>query len=179
MKDNSLRQFLKTENEQIARLHDIVARTIEEKEMLTKRLEDEARSEKLSFADRLSDRVAAFGGSWRFIILFGVILLGWVLVNAVLPGSRAFDPYPFIFLNLLLSCIAALQAPVIMMAQNRQEIRDRARAENDYLVNLKSEIEIRRLHDKFDLLMAEQMKTLFEMQEKQLVALEKLQRKLG
>jgi uncharacterized membrane protein len=106
-----------------------------------------------TFGERVADRVAAFGGSWRFIISFGIVLLGWILINSVwLIRTPPFDPYPFILLNLVLSCLAALQAPVIMMSQNRQEAKDRQRAQNDYLINLKAELEIRSLHQKLDAL---------------------------
>src|SRR5256714_6945080 len=98
---------------------------------------------KLTFGERLSDRIASFGGSWRFIILFGAVLLLWIVANAMFLMNRGFDPYPFILLNLILSCLAAIQAPIIMMSQNRAESRDRLRAENDYKINLKAELEIR------------------------------------
>ncbi len=103
-----------------------------------------------TFGERLADKVAAFGGSWRFILIFCGILLLWVLLNTILILTEVFDPYPFIFLNLVLSCISAFQAPVILMSQNRREANDRKRAKNDYIINLKAEIEIRELHDKID-----------------------------
>jgi uncharacterized membrane protein len=103
-----------------------------------------------SFGERMSDRVAAFGGSWTFIIGFVVTLVAWMLLNVTGLVFRAFDPYPFIFLNLILSCVAALQAPIILMSQRRQDEKDRIRAESDYRVNLKSELEIRALHEKID-----------------------------
>jgi uncharacterized membrane protein len=106
--------------------------------------------EQLSFGERLSDRISAFGGSWPFIILFGSVLVVWIVLNTVLLAHRAFDPYPFILLNLVLSMLAAIQAPVIMMSQNRQASKDRLAASHDYEVNLKSELEIMRVHDKLD-----------------------------
>jgi uncharacterized membrane protein len=121
-----------------------------------------------SVGERLSDRLASFGGSWTFIILFGVVLVAWITVNAVLLGQAQFDPYPFILLNLVLSCLAAIQAPVILMSQNRQEVKDRLRAENDYRVNLKAELEIRHLHEKIDHLINRQWERLAEIQEIQL-----------
>ena len=120
---------------------------------------------------KLADGVAAFGGSWRFIITFILLMCVWIGINLFLL-TKPFDPYPFILLNLLLSTIAALQAPVIMMSQNRKESKDRQRAINDYLVNLKAEIELRNLHEKINLLMQEQMKTLFEVQKAQLEMIE-------
>jgi uncharacterized membrane protein len=108
-----------------------------------------------SFGDRLADRVAAVGGSWGFIIAFGVILFGWMLLNSDILAhwNRAFDPYPYIFLNLVLSMLAAIQAPIIMMSQNRSSDRDRVAASHDYEVNLRAELEIMRLHEKIDALM--------------------------
>ena len=109
------------------------------------------KGEGASFGDRLADRVAAVGGSWGFIIAFGVVLVGWMGLNLALM-SRAFDPYPFIFLNLMLSTLAAIQAPVIMMSQNRKATKDREAARHDYEVNLKAELEIMALHEKLDAL---------------------------
>jgi uncharacterized membrane protein len=107
-----------------------------------------------TFGERLSDHVAAIGGSWRFIIAFGIVLLGWMLLNSTILGRLGvdFDPYPFIFLNLLLSTLAAIQAPIIMMSQNRQADKDRAAASHDYEVNLRAELEIMRLHEKINVL---------------------------
>lgn len=127
-----------------------------------------------TFGERLADRVAAFGGSWRFLILFALVLLVWMAINGWLLASRAFDPYPFILLNLVLSCLAAVQAPVIMMSQNRQEARDRLRARNDYLVNLKAELEIRLLHEKVDQLLHHQWERLMEIQEIQVELMDQL-----
>ena len=130
---------------------------------------------KMTFGARVADRVAAFGGSWTFIIIFVAILLVWVAVNVVLNFSgRAFDPYPFIFLNLMLSMVAALQAPIIMMSQNRQSEKDRLAAAHDYEINLKAELEILALHEKMDDLRQEKLVKLMEQQEEQLVILRKL-----
>lgn len=131
----------------------------------------------LTFGERLSDRIASFGGSWRFIMAFGAVLVIWLIVNTAVLATRAFDPYPFILMNLILSCLAALQAPIIMMSQNRSEARDRARAENDYKVNLKAELEIRHLQEKIDHLLSKQYNRLFEIQEIQIELLEELGQK--
>jgi len=112
--------------------------------------------ENFTFGERTADKIATFGGSWTFIISFGVVLVTWIIVNVVILSSKAFDPYPFVFLNLILSCLAAIQAPIIMMSQNRQSEKDRLTAANDYLVNLKSEIIIEDLHIKIDTLMETQ-----------------------
>ena len=121
------------------------------------------------FGNRLADRVASFGGSWTFIIIFLVILLAWVALNGViLVGGLAFDPYPFIFLNLILSMLAALQAPIIMMSQNRQAARDRLAAGLDYEINLKAEIEIMELHEKLDQIRTTHLSALLRTQQEQL-----------
>ena len=133
--------------------------------------------EKPTYGQRWADRIAKFGGSWAFIGIFMSIMLIWISVN-LFEGSKAFDPYPFILMNLILSCIAALQAPIIMMSQNRQEEKDRKRSENDYLINLKAEMQIRSLNQKIDLLLEEQIKTLFETQEKQFQLLTEINKKI-
>ena len=128
---------------------------------------DEKYEAGLTLGQRLSDRIARFGGSWRFIILFAGILFAWVLINSLAFFLRPFDPYPYIFLNLILSCLAAIQAPIIMMSQNRQEEKDRLRVMHDYQVNLKAELEIRQLHQKLDHLLSHQWERLVEIQEVQ------------
>ncbi len=125
-----------------------------------------------------ADRIAAFGGSWRFIGLFGLFLLGWMAFNIYGLHNRGFDPYPFILLNLILSCLAAIQAPVIMMSQNRQEEKDRDRAKNDYMVNLKCELEIRMLHEKMDHLIITQQENLLQIQQVQVDMMKELMEKV-
>jgi uncharacterized membrane protein len=115
---------------------------------------NEVFEERLTFGERLADRVAAIGGSWSFIVGFGLFLIAWAILNTIVLAARAFDPFPFIFLNLMLSMVAALQAPIIMMSQNRQAAKDRLEARLDYETNLRSEAEIASLHDKIDLLLA-------------------------
>jgi uncharacterized membrane protein len=128
-----------------------------------------------TLGERLADRVAAFGGSWTFIIIFAVVLVTWVILNGFMLGIRSFDPYPFIFLNLLLSMIAAVQAPIIMMSQNRQSAKDRAVQQHDYEVNLKAEVEIMALHEKLDELRLRQFTELLDIQQKQIKMLMTLQ----
>ncbi|WP_341839703.1 DUF1003 domain-containing protein [Chitinophaga caseinilytica] len=164
-------------NEQVKKLHDIVQKTMEEEELIVNNLLHPPK-EILSRGQRISDKVARFGGSWAFICSFAVILVLWVLFNVLSPLSDRFDPYPFILMNLVLSCIAALQAPIIMMSQNRQEEKDRMRNENDYLVNLKAELEIRSLHQKIDILLEEQVQELYKSQEAQLALLKELMTKI-
>ena len=141
---------------------------------------NELEAAQFTLADRLADKIAEFGGSWKFIITFGSVIAVWIVLNVLLLLNRRFDPYPFILLNLILSCLAALQAPVIMMSQNRAEARDRLRAENDYKVNLKAELEIRHLHEKIDHLLRKQYNRLFEIQQIQMELLEEIsQRRRG
>jgi uncharacterized membrane protein len=134
---------------------------------------DETIDETLTYGQRLADKIASFGGSWTFIIFFFCVLFGWIGLNLYF-FSRPFDPFPFILLNLILSCLAALQAPVIMMSQNRQEEKDRERSKHDYQVNLKAELEIRMLHEKMDHLILHQQQLLFEIQQIQLDMLKEI-----
>lgn len=127
-----------------------------------------------SFGERMADRVAHFGGSWAFIGFFGLFLAGWALLNTQLLRALAFDPYPYIFLNLILSMLAALQAPVIMMSQNRQAAKDRQMAVYDYEVNVKAEVEIMALHDKLDALRSEHLVVLLQQQQAQIELLTRL-----
>ena len=172
-----LDQLINSESDQLAKLNEIVQKAIEEEKLLSEKLL-EFEDKNPSFVSRLADRVPTFGGSWKFILAFGLIMMAWIVVNVYLL-QKAFDPFPFILLNLLLSTIAALQAPVIMMSQNRKEEKDRRRAVNDYMINLKSEIEVRNLHGKIDLLMTEQMKTLFEIQKEQMDMMEEIKEALN
>jgi uncharacterized membrane protein len=130
----------------------------------------------LTFGQRLSDSISQIGGSWGFIISFAVFLLVWMLINSLLLLNRSFDPYPYILLNLVLSTLAAIQAPVIMMSQRRQEVRDRLRAENDYRVNLKSELEIRQLHEKIDHVLNSQWQRLMDIQEIQIDLIQEIKK---
>jgi uncharacterized membrane protein len=175
--DKDIKKLLNTENDQIAKLHAIVETAIEDERLIVSNLLN-APEEKLTSGQKISDKVARFGGSWAFIISFFCILILWILFNTLTPVKNNFDPYPFILMNLILSCIAALQAPIIMMSQNRQEEKDRKRSENDYLINLKSELEVRGLNKKIDLLLEEQIKILFDSQAKQLEILKSIEKKI-
>ena len=175
--DQEIEELLTQQNQHLAKLHQIVTDTIKEEDLITNNLLNPPQ-EILNRGQKLSDKVARFGGSWKFIISFGVVLFLWIIFNSIAIGRAKYDPYPFILLNLILSCIAALQAPIIMMSQNRQEEKDRRRSENDYLINLKAEIEIRSLHQKLDVLLEEQLKTLFDSQAKQFNFLIKIEEKL-
>src|SRR5438477_3379052 len=171
-----VKEVLSDEIGELSALDQEVIESLEQHEILSSDIEKQF-ERKLTFGERLSDHIASFGGSWRFIILFGTVLFGWIILNAIFLLDRGFDPYPFILLNLILSCLAAIQAPIIMMSQNRGESRDRLRAENDYKVNLKAELEIRHLHEKIDHLLRRQYNRLFEIQQIQIELLEEIGRK--
>jgi len=168
-----IRSLLETEKGELTELDQEVVESLQKHEILSSHIDQEYES-KLTFGERLSDRMASFGGSWKFLIIFAFILLLWVLTNSLFLLSKPFDPYPYILLNLILSCLAAVQAPVIMMSQNRQEAKDRLRASHDYQINLKAELEIRNLHQKIDLLLSRQWERLIEIQEIQLELLEEI-----
>jgi len=171
-----IKEVLQDEIGELSVLDNEVIESLHQHEILASNIEEQF-ERKLTFGERLSDQIASFGGSWRFIILFGVVLVLWIILNAALLLNRGFDPYPFILLNLILSCLAAMQAPIIMMSQNRAELRDRLRSENDYKINLKAELEIRHLHEKIDHLLRRQYNRLFEIQQIQIELLEEIGRK--
>jgi uncharacterized membrane protein len=170
-------KLLQSESEQLSKLKQIVQQSIVEEKLIVENILNEQK-EILSPGQRISDKVASFGGSWKFIILFSLLLLFWIAFNTFSPEGVAFDPFPFILMNLVLSAIAALQAPVIMMSQNRKEAKDRRQNENDYMINLKAEVEVRSLHQKMDLLLEEQIKILFDSQARQLELLKRIEEKL-
>ena len=176
--DVDAEKLMTANSEQIKKLQEIVKKVIDDEKLITNNLLNPPR-EVLTKGQTISDKVAKFGGSWAFIISFFIILVFWIVFNTVTPVKDIFDPYPFILMNLILSCIAAMQAPIIMMSQNRQEEKDRKRGENDYMINLKAELEISALNQKIDFLLEEQIKTLFESQAKQLEILKKLEEKIN
>ncbi len=159
--DTFLDELLTTQNVQLKKLNKIVSDSIKEEELLVQNL-SLGIDEPLNTSERLADKVATFGGSWRFIILFMLLLIVWIVINSVFLLDKAFDPYPFILMNLILSCIAALQAPIIMMSQNRQAAKDRLRQENDYQVNLKAELLVRQINSKLDQFMRHSMEQMEE-----------------
>jgi uncharacterized membrane protein len=178
MKDQDIHKILNNESELLEKLHNIVQSAIKEEQLIVQNLLNPP-IEELTEGQKISDKVARFGGSWKFIISFMFVLVIWIIFNVIAMGVYKFDPYPFILLNLILSCIAALQAPIIMMSQNRVEEKDRQRSENDYLINLKAEIQIRSLHQKIDLLQEEQIKSLFDTQALQMKMLKEIEQKLS
>jgi uncharacterized membrane protein len=159
--------LLEAEKGELTTLEKEVLESLRQQEILSRNPEEELQSA-LTKGQRLADRIAGVGGSWRFITSFAIVLFVWIGINTIVLVSRPFDPYPFILLNLVLSCLAAIQAPVIMMSQNRQEARDRLHARRDYQVNLKAELEIRHLHQKIDHLLSHQWERLVEIQEIQM-----------
>lgn len=160
-------ELLRDERGELTKLEKDVVQSLADHETLAENIEQEFSGHR-TLGERLSDHLASFGGSWTFILSFLAVLLLWIAFNLVEIGRERFDPYPFILLNLVLSCLAALQAPIIMMSQKRQEAKDRLRSENDYRVNLKAELEIRHLHEKIDHILTRQWERLTEIQQIQL-----------
>jgi uncharacterized membrane protein len=169
-----VRSLIETERGELSDLEKEVVDSLASHEILSLHVDQEYDAT-LTFGQRLSDKIASFGGSWRFIIIFFCILVLWISVNSLILAFKTFDPYPFILLNLILSCLAAIQAPIIMMSQNRQETKDRLRASHDYQINLKAELEIRQLHQKLDHLLSRQWERLVEIQEVQIELLNEMQ----
>jgi len=168
--------LLESEKGELTLLEKEVVDSLRKQELLSKNIETEF-EQVWTFGERLADRIARFGGSWIFLIIFFSFLSVWVAMNSIVLFWRPVDPYPFILLNLVLSCLAAIQAPVIMMSQNRQEAKDRVRSQHDYQINLKAELEIRHLHEKVDHLLSHQWERLTQIQEVQLELLSEISRK--
>lgn len=164
-------KLLADERGELDHLARQVIDSLEAGELVSRNTEDDIAINS-TFGERTADKVAQFGGSWTFILSFGLVLIVWITLNVASLFVRPFDPYPFILLNLVLSCLAAIQAPVILMSQRRQETKDRLRSENDYRVNLKAELEIRQLHEKIDHQLAHQWEKLAELQQIQIELLE-------
>lgn len=165
-REKYISKFLQTEVGELNDLHKNVIKSLSDDKSFVNKIEDEV--DNRTFGQVVADKVASFGGSWTFIISFFIFITIWIGSNVFLLLNKGFDPYPFILLNLILSCIAALQAPVIMMSQNRQEEKDRERAKKDYMINLKSELEIRMLDEKLDHLIMHQQQELIEIQKVQI-----------
>jgi uncharacterized membrane protein len=172
-----VKDVLETEKGELSTLEEQVMKSLKEDELLSKNVNIEF-DRQLSLGERLADKIAEFGGSWRFILSFSFVFLFWIAINSFALIWKPFDPFPFILLNLILSCLAAIQAPIIMMSQNRQEAKDRLRSEHDYSVNLKAELEIRHLHEKIDHLLMNQWQRLLEIQEIQMELMEELAHKM-
>jgi len=173
-----VQQVLQEEKGELTTLDEEVVRSIREHEVMAVDVNAEF-DRKLTFGQRLADHIAEFGGSWAFIMLFGGVILVWISYNTVHLLQKPFDPFPYILLNLVLSCLAAIQAPVIMMSQNRQEAKDRLHADHDYRVNLKAELEIRQLHAKVDQLLQHQWQRLLEIQQIQTEMMQEIVERTG
>jgi uncharacterized membrane protein len=168
-----IKRVLQEEKGELSALEKEVIESLKDQETVAKDINTEY-EQRITFGERVSDRLASFGGSWKFIISFMAVLLLWIIFNSVMILSKAFDPYPFILLNLVLSCLAAIQAPIILMSQNRQDTKDRLRSDYDYRVNLKAELEIRYLHQKLDHFLKREWQTLLEIQEIQVELMKEL-----
>ena len=173
-----IQNLLESEKGELTTLDHEVLESLQRHEILSSNVDEEFEKD-LTLGEKMADGLASFGGSWIFIIIFGSILFIWIALNSFLLLKKPFDPYPFILLNLVLSCLAAIQAPVIMMSQNRVEAKDRLRSQHDYQVNLKAELEIRHLHDKIDHLLSHQWERLVEIQQIQIDLLSELTRLRG
>lgn len=168
--------LLRSEKGEVTDLEFEVIKSMHQHELITKNVET-ALEQKWTLGEKLADKIATFGGSWTFLICFAIFLGLWITINTVVLVTQPADPYPFILLNLILSCLAAIQAPVIMMSQNRQEAKDRLRSQNDYQINLKAELEIQHLHEKLDHLLMHQWERLAQIQEIQLDLLSEMSKK--
>jgi uncharacterized membrane protein len=171
-----IENIVATERGELSKLDKEVIKSLVHHETLSRNINTQF-AKKLTVGEKVSDKVASFGGSWKFIGIFAAVLIIWIIINTIILLNRPLDPYPFLLLNIMLSCLAAIQAPVIMMSQNRKEAKDRLRAENDYKVNLKAELEIRILHEKIDNLIQHQWQRLLEIQELQIDLMQEKRRK--
>lgn len=168
-----IKKVLEEEKGELSELEEEVVKSMREQETVSKDINAEY-EQRVKLGDRLSDKLAVYAGSWKFIIGFGTTLIVWIIINSAVIILKAFDPYPFILLNLVLSCLAAIQAPIILMSQNRQDAKDRMRSDYDYRVNLKAELEIRHLHQKLDHFLKREWQTLLEIQEIQVELMKEL-----
>lgn len=174
IRHNYLAKTMELEDGELNALQRELLQSIADNESIVKNINEEY-EKKLSFGDIVADKVASFGGSWYFIMLFTLAIIVWIILNSyILLATKPFDPYPFILLNLILSCVAAFQAPVIMMSQNRLESKDRMRAEEDFRTNLKAELEIRTLSAKIDELISHQWQRMMEIQQMQIDMMEEI-----
>jgi uncharacterized membrane protein len=175
-RERYIAEMLLKETGDLSEMEQTVLRALNDNTILADKLDDEI--QEFTLGQKIADKVATFGGSWTFILSFMAFLCLWIVGNVFILLNKGFDPYPFILLNLILSCIAALQAPIIMMSQNRQEEKDRERAKKDYMINLKSELEIRMLHEKIDHLLLHQEQSLVEIQKVQMDMMEDILKKI-
>ena len=166
-----IEDILEMDKGELSSLEQELVESLRDEELISRNINAEF-DRQLTFGERMADKLAEFGGSWYFLGIFSVVILFWIVLNAIFLMQKPFDPYPFILLNLVLSCLAAVQAPVILMSQNREEAKDRMRSESDYRINLKAELEIRHLHAKMDQLLSHQWRRLLEIQKIQMEIME-------
>lgn len=171
-REKYISNYLSQEISELTEIEKNVLINLTDHSTISDKLEEDERELTPTLGQKMADSVASFGGSWTFITIFGTFLLIWICINIFWFSNKGFDPYPFILLNLILSCLAAIQAPIIMMSQNRQEEKDRDRSKKDYIINLKSELEIRILHEKLDHLIIHQQQELMEIQKVQIDMME-------
>lgn len=172
-----LSSLINQEGGELAQIDKDVMDAIKNNSILSENIQDEIEAQ-LTFGQKIADKIAVFGGSWTFIIAFFSFIFFWILVNIWVLVTKPFDPFPFILLNLILSCLASIQAPIIMMSQNRQEQKDRQRSEHDYKINLKAELEIKLISEKIDHLLVHQSKKLLEIQQVQTDYLDDLMKEI-
>jgi uncharacterized membrane protein len=177
-REKYISEYIAGEIGELTQLEKTVLASLTNNSTLADKIEGEDQ-QVLTTGQKIADKVASFGGSWTFIISFGIFIAIWIAINVFWLVNRSFDPYPFILLNLILSTLAALQAPVIMMSQNRQEDKDRQRAKKDYMINLKSELEIRTLHEKIDHFIIDQQQELLEIQKVQIEMMADILKQIG
>lgn len=171
-----VKSLLESERGELSSMETQVLESLRQHELLAMNVDLE--SENIwTFGERLADKMADFAGSWTFLISFGIFMAIWIVMNSLVLLWRPLDPFPYILLNLLLSCLAAIQAPIIMMSQNRQETRDRLRSQHDYQVNLKAELEIRHLNEKLDHMLSHQWERLVQIQQVQIQMLSQLEKR--
>ena len=168
-----LNQMINMEKGETKTLEKDVKKRLKEYELVSENVNDTFES-KLKFGERLADKIASFGGSWKFIIIFGTVLFLWIGINSWFLLKKPYDPYPYILLNLILSCLAAIQAPIIMMSQNRHAAREKLKADYEYKINLKAELEIRHINEKIDFLLMKQWQRLLEIQQFQVELMEEI-----
>lgn len=173
-----IKRILEKEKGELSEIEEEVIRSIKDHDTVAKDINQEY-EQRITVGERISDKLASFGGSWKFIISFVMVLLLWIALNSAGILAKLFDPYPFILLNLVLSCLAAIQAPIILMSQNRQDDKDRLRSDYDYRVNLKAELEIRHLHQKLDYFLTKEWQTLLEIQQIQVELMKELSERKG
>lgn len=175
--DKEINKISNDQNDHLEKFQQIEKDKLNEEDIIINNLLHPPK-DKLTHGQRVSDKIAKFGGSWKFLFIFALFFSGWIVINIIALFSISFDPFPFVFMNLILSLIAAIQAPVILMSQNRHDEKDRSRDENDYMLNQKAEMMIRSLHEKVNLMLEDQIRTILDSQARQFALLENIIKKI-